>query len=59
MKHSIRACTVMSAVLFLTAALAGFPAASQDRVWSFPVYLNDAEIGHHRFTLRDENEARE
>jgi hypothetical protein len=34
------------------------PAAAETRAWNFRVFLDDAEIGQHRFTLRDEGNER-
>lgn len=41
------------------ALLAGAPpAAAQTRAWNFRVFLDDAEIGRHRFALRDDGAER-
>lgn len=58
MKRLIRACAICSSLVVPT-ALAGAPADTQERTWNFRVYLNESEIGHHRFTLRGEGAARE
>lgn len=38
--------------------LASLPAAAQPRAWDFQVFLDDAPIGYHRFTLNDERDGR-
>lgn len=43
----------------LLALLAAAPAQADTRTWRFRVFLDDSEIGHHSFTLREEGGARE
>jgi hypothetical protein len=45
----------------LSVLMSGAPvqAASEPRVWNFGAYLDDKPIGYHRFTLREEGDARE
>jgi len=35
------------------------PARADSRAWDFRVFLDDREIGYHRFTLRDKGDERE
>ncbi len=46
--------TVGAALLVLA-----IPARAELRVWDFRVFLNDAPIGYHRFSLTGEGDARE
>jgi len=57
-RASFRAC-VFGAVLLTSAAAAPAMAQEPERVWNFRVYLNDAAIGTHRFTLRSAGAERE
>lgn len=43
----------------LLLVVAGAPAFAETRAWNFRVYLDEREIGYHRFTLHGEGEARE
>lgn len=49
------------AALALAALAAALPAqaAGEPRVWNFRAYLDDAPIGYHRFTLREQGDGRE
>jgi hypothetical protein len=43
----------------LAGLLSSLPAVSQERVWQFRVFLNDTEVGHHRFALQERGAERE
>ena len=47
---------VLTIALLFAASAQGAP---EPRVWDFRVYLDDAAIGHHRFTLRETGAERE
>ena len=53
----------MAAVIMGAAGAAllvlAIPARAESRVWDFRVFLNDAPIGYHRFSLTEEGDARE
>lgn len=52
----MRGRVIIAAALLFTCAQAW---SADPRVWSFRVYLDDAPIGHHRFTLRETASMRE
>lgn len=54
-----RAAAYAAAALALGLLATAPPAAAQSRTWNFRVFLDDAEIGQHRFTLREQGTARE
>ena len=51
--------TITALVLSAMAVTAPVQAAGEPRVWDFRAYLDDAPIGYHRFTLREQGDGRE
>ena len=54
-----RPVSIAALVLSTLAATASVQAATEPRVWDFRAYLDDKPIGYHRFTLREQGDARE
>ena len=55
----MRQATITALVLSAMAVTAPVQAAGEPRVWDFRAYLDDAPIGYHRFTLREQGDGRE
>jgi hypothetical protein len=49
----------MKSLVLLTVLLAAAPAFAESRSWNFRVFLDQREIGVHRFTLREDSGSRE
>ena len=55
----MRRAAITALVLSAMAVAVPVQAAGEPRVWNFRAYLDDAPIGYHRFTLREQGDARE
>jgi len=55
----MRRAAITALVLSAMAVTATAQAAGEPRVWNFRAYLDDAPIGYHRFTLREQGDGRE
>ena len=52
---AFRRCLPLGLLLFAFTA----PVQAESRAWNFRVFLDDREIGYHRFTLRNQGDERE